>query len=115
MQLFVCIRNSGRACSKTAYTSCLVHELRLAALRVQTEVPVPMVYKGTKLVDVGYRLDILVEGEVIIEVKAVEALAPVHFAQLVSYLKLADKRVGLLINFNVEWLKDGIHRRVYRF
>ena len=105
----------GPGLLETAYTSCLVHELQLAGLRTQTEVPVPVVYKGAKLVDVGYRLDILVEGEAIIEVKAVEALAPVHFAQIVSYLKLADKRVGLLINFNVERLKDGIHRRVYRF
>ena len=98
----------GPGLLETAYTSCLLHELQLAGLRVQMEVPVPVVYKGTKLLDVGYRLDILVEGEVVIEVKAVEALAPVHFAQLVSYLKLADKRVGLLIHFNVERLKDGI-------
>jgi GxxExxY protein len=71
-----------------------------------------MIYDGTKLLDVGYRIDILVEGELVIEVKALEAIAPVHTAQLVSYLKLANRRLGLLINFNTVHLKDGIYRRV---
>jgi len=76
---------------------------------------VPLVYEGIKLANVGYRLDLLVENELIVEVKAREALAPVHFAQLVSYLKLANRRLGLLINFHVASLKDGIHRRVNGF
>jgi GxxExxY protein len=77
-------------------------------------VPVQVVYRGVKLTDVGYRIDILVEGQVVVEVKSLEAVAPVHLAQLVSYLKLADRRLGLLINFNVERLRDGIYRRVHR-
>ncbi len=72
----------------------------------------PLIYDGLKLPDVGYRLDILVSRELVVEVKAVEAIAPLHVAQLVSYLKLADKRLGLLLNFNVEWFRDGIYRRV---
>jgi GxxExxY protein len=97
---------------ESAYTACLVHELRKLGLEVQTEVPVPLIYDGLKLPDVGYRLDILVSRELVVEVKAVEAIAPLHVAQLVSYLKLADKRLGLLLNFNVEWFRDGIYRRV---
>ena len=105
----------GPGMLEAAYCACLMHELVMSGVHVRTEVPVPVVYKGEKLGQVGYRMDILVEEEVVVEVKSLEALAPVHFAQLVSYLKLANKRVGLLINFNVEWLKDGIHRRVHRF
>lgn len=72
----------------------------------------PLVYDGVKLVDAGYRIDLLVANELIVEVKAVEAIAPVHTAQLVSYLKLAGRRLGLLLNFNVVSLRDGIYRRV---
>ncbi len=67
------------------------------------------------MTDVGYRLDILVENELVVEVKALEAIAPIHLTQLVSYLKLADKRLGFLLNFNVEMLRTGIYRRVHRF
>jgi GxxExxY protein len=84
-------------------------------LEVRTEVPVPVVYQGVKLSDVGFRIDILVEGELVIEVKSVEAVSRVHLLQLVSYLKLSDRRLGLLLNFNVERLRDGIYRRVNRF
>jgi GxxExxY protein len=76
---------------------------------------VPLVYDGQKLADVGYRIDLLAEGELVIEVKSVEAIAPVHKAQLVSYLKLSGKRIGLLLNFNVVHLRDGIVRRVNGF
>jgi GxxExxY protein len=73
---------------------------------------VPLVYDGQKLADVGYRIDLLEEGELVLEVKSVEAIAPVHKAQLVSYLKLSGKRLGLLLNFNVVHLRCGIVRRV---
>lgn len=78
---------------------------------VQTQLPMPLVYKEVKQ-DVGYRIDLLVEDKVIIEVKSVENLAPVYFAQTLTYLKLSDKRLALLINFNTKLLKDGIHRIV---
>lgn len=102
----------GPGLLESAYCACLVYELQKSGLFVQTEVPVPVVYDGIQLADVGYRLDILVECELIIEVKALEAIAPVHLAQLVSYLKLTQRRLGLLLNFNVEHLRTGISRRV---
>jgi GxxExxY protein len=104
----------GPGLLESAYCACLIHELRLGGLNVRSEVPVPVVYQGEKLADVGYRIDILVENELVVEVKSLETIAPVHLAQLVSYLKLADRRLGLLINFNVERLRDGIYRRVNR-
>jgi GxxExxY protein len=104
----------GPGLLESAYVACLVHELRRSGLRFATEVPVPVVYEGEKLADVGYRIDILVENELIVEVKSLEAVAPVHVAQLVSYLKLADRRLGYVLNFNVEHLKTGIYRRVNR-
>ena len=105
----------GPGLLESAYTACLVYELRKSGLDVKTEVPVPVVYDGTKLADVGFRIDILVANELVIEVKALETIAPVHVAQLVSYLKLADRRIGLLLNFNVEHFRDGIKRRVNQF
>ncbi|HEY5328876.1 MAG TPA: GxxExxY protein [Acidobacteriaceae bacterium] len=102
----------GPGLLESAYTACLVYELRKLGLKVETEVPVPIVYEGVKLTDVGYRIDILVAGELVIEVKSLEGIAAVHVAQLVSYLRLADRRIGLLLNFNVERLRDGIYRRV---
>jgi GxxExxY protein len=105
----------GPGLLESAYIACLVFELQKAGLEVKTEVPVPLVYEHTKLADVGYRMDMLIENELIVEVKAREAIAPVHLAQLVSYLKLADRRLGLLINFHVASLKDGIYRRVNSF
>ncbi|HXE89596.1 MAG TPA: GxxExxY protein [Terriglobales bacterium] len=86
-------------------------KLRKAGLNVQTQVPLPVVYDGVKL-EVGYRVDLLVEDLVIVEVKSVEALAPIHQAQVLSYLKLSGRNLGLLINFNVVHLKDGIKRFV---
>ena len=78
----------------------------------ELQVPLPIIYDGTKLVDVGYRIDVLVEGKIVVELKAIEAIIPVHRAQLLSYLRHSGKLVGLLINFNVERLKDGIVRRI---
>lgn len=105
----------GPGLLESAYTACLVFELRKLELGVRTEVPVPIVYEGIKLIDIGYRMDILVENELVIEVKSLETIAPVHLSQLISYLKLSDKRLGLLLNFNVERLRDGVYRRVNRF
>jgi len=105
----------GPGLLESAYHACLLYELRQAGLEVRAEVAVPIFYRGVKMTDVGYRIDILVENELVIEVKALEAIAPIHLTQLVSYLKLADKRLGLLLNFNVERMRDGIYRRVHKF
>ena len=102
----------GPGLLESAYQACLTYELNKVGLNVATEVAVPIIYDGVKLTDVGYRIDILVGHELVVEVKSIEAVAPVHLSQLVSYLKLTDKRLGLLLNFNVERLRDGIYRRV---
>lgn len=99
---------------ESAYTACLVYELRKAGFFLATEVPVPIIYDGVKLTDVGYRIDILVEKELVIEVKSIERIAPVHLSQLISYLKLSHRRLGLLLNLNVESFRDRIYRRVNR-
>ena len=101
----------GPGLLESAYQTLMVYELRKRCLVVQTEVPVPVVYEEVRL-DAGYRLDLLVNGCVIVEIKAVEKLHPVHEAQLLTYLKLLDKRLGFLINFNVKLIKDGIKRVV---
>ena len=99
----------GPGLLESAYESCLVHELLKSGLSVRNQVELPVVYDGITL-DIGYRIDILVEDLVIIELKAVDNILPIHKAQLISYLKLSGKDVGLLINFNVEHLRDGIDR-----
>ena len=104
----------GSGLLESAYKTCLAFELRRRGLKVETEVAVPIFYDGV-VIDVGYRMDLLVEGEVPVELKAVSEIIPVFKAQLLSHLKLSDKRVGLLINFNVELLKDGIVRLVNNF
>jgi len=96
---------------ESAYAACLRHELIKRGLKVDVEVPVPVVYDGIRL-DAGYKLDLLVEDTVVVELKAIEALAPIHQAQVISYLKLAGKPIGLLINFHSLHLKDGIKRFV---
>ncbi len=101
----------GPGLLESAYTACLKYELVRRGLKVASEVALPVVYDGVKL-EAGYRLDLLVEDLVIVELKAVEALAPVHHAQVLSYLKLSGKPVALLINFHVLHLKDGIKRFV---
>jgi len=101
----------GPGLLENAYEACLAYELQSAGLKVQTQLPLPLVYREVKL-EVGYRLDILVEDLVVIEVKAVDALAPIHHAQVLCYLKLSGKKLGLLINFNEVSLKHGIKRVV---
>jgi len=104
----------GPGLLESAYEVCLVYELQQRGLKCEQQKPLPVVYQNVKL-DCGYRLDILVEGLVIVELKAVEKLHPIHEAQLLSYLKLANCRVGLLLNFNVTLLKNGIKRLVNNF
>jgi GxxExxY protein len=104
----------GPGLLESAYEVCLTHELKKRGLAVETQVPLPVFYDGIR-VDLGYRIDIVVEDEVFVELKAVEAVRPVHRAQLLSYLRLNDKRVGLLINFHVQRLKEGIFRVVNNF
>jgi GxxExxY protein len=94
---------------ESAYEACLVRELRKRALCVECQVAIPVRYDGETL-DVGYRADLLVEDCVLVELKSVETVLPIHKAQLLSYLRLSQKQVGLLINFNVEHLKNGIKR-----
>ena len=94
---------------ESAYEECLVFELQQVGLNAERQVPVPVVYKDIKL-DYGYRIDILVEKKVIIELKTVDAIAPIHEAKILTYMKFAKKEVGLLINFNVTLLKNGIRR-----
>jgi GxxExxY protein len=101
----------GPGLLESAYHACLLHELRSRGLRVDSHVSLPIVYKDVSI-DVGYRLDLVVEDEIIVELKSVERVHPVHEAQLLSYLKLSKRRLGLLINFNVLHLKDGITRLV---
>jgi GxxExxY protein len=99
----------GPGLLESAYRLCLAHELRKRGFPVQLEVPLPITYDGIKI-DAGYRLDILVAGTVLVEVKAITKQHPIHEAQLLSYLKLGDYRVGLLVNFHVRQLKTGITR-----
>ena len=104
-------RNLGPGLLESAYEECLCHELHLRGLDCKRQVPLPLLYKGLKL-DCGYKIDLIVQDEVLLELKAVERLLPIHEAQLLTYLKLTGKRVGLLINFNVPLLTQGIIRRV---
>jgi GxxExxY protein len=101
----------GPGLLESTYTACLQHQLHEAGVSSAAQVGLPVVYHGVKL-ELGYRIDLLVEGLVIVEIKSVEAVSPVHQAQLLSYLKLSGKSIGLLINFNVVHLKDGIRRFV---
>ncbi len=94
-----------------AYEACLLHELRKGKLLAENQVGLPVICKGVTI-DLGYRLDLLVENSVIVELKSVEKIQPIHQAQIISYLKLSGKPVGLLINFHVAHLRDGIHRFV---
>ena len=104
----------GPGLLESAYEECLCYELKQIGLKFERQVSLPVVYKGVKL-DCGYRMDIVVENSVIVEVKAVENLIPVHDAQLLSYLKLYNKKVGLLMNFHVPILKKGLKRIVNNF
>jgi GxxExxY protein len=101
----------GPGLLESAYEECLAWELSQAGLKVQRQVPLPVVYKEVRL-DVGYRLDMVVESRLIVELKTVEKLLPIHQAQLLTYLKLSGLRTGLLLNFNSAVLRDGIKRMV---
>lgn len=107
-------RALGPGLLESAYEACLAFELRDRGLRVEEQKPLPVVYRGVRL-DCGYRLDLVVNDCVVVEVKAVEKLTSVHEAQLLSYLRLMDCRVGLLLNFHCMMLKNGIRRIVNDF
>jgi GxxExxY protein len=104
----------GPGLLESTYRVCTGYELLQDKLKIAQEVPLPVVYKGVR-VDAGYRIDMVVNDVVIVEFKSMDALAPIHDAQLLSYLKLSGLKVGLLINFNVKVLKYGIHRIVNKF
>jgi GxxExxY protein len=99
----------GPGLLESAYEECLFYELKKSNLKVEKQKALPLIYEDVKL-DVGYRIDIIVEDKFIIEIKSVENLNEVHLAQLLTYLKLSDSKLGFLINFNVKLLKDGIKR-----
>ncbi len=107
-------RELGPGLLESTYQACLVYELKQRGMKFKPEKSLPITYKDVNL-DCGYRVDLLVEEKIIVELKCVEHLQPIHEAQLLSYLKLSGCRVGLLINFNVKVLKDGIKRLVNQF
>lgn len=102
-------KNLGPGLLESAYEECLFYELKKSNLIVEKQKALPLIYEEVKL-DVGYRIDIIVENKFIIEVKSVESLNEVHLAQVLTYLKLSNCKLGLLINFNVKLLKDGVRR-----
>jgi GxxExxY protein len=102
----------GRGLLESAYEQCLCHELRLRGVQFERQRDLPISYKGVQL-DCGYKLDLVVENIVVVELKSVDSLHPIHEAQLLTYLRLGGWNVGLLLNFNVAVLKDGIRRRVH--
>ena len=104
----------GPGLLESAYEACLAYELAERKLKVERQKGLPVTYHGVQL-DCGYRIDLLVEGLVVVELKAVERLEPIHQAQMLSYLRLSGCKVGLLINFNVKVLKNGIRRFVHEF
>ncbi len=104
-------RTLGPGLLESSYHECLCRELFVRGMPFEKERPLPLEYKGIHL-ECGYRIDILVAGLVVVEVKSVEALAPIHDAQLLTYLRIGGYQLGLLLNFNVVVLKDGIHRRI---
>ena len=105
-------RTLGPGLLESTYEQCLARELDLEGIGFQLQLPIPVEYKGIRL-DCGYRMDVLVEDQLILELKSVDEIKGIYEAQLLTYMKLADKHTGLLINFNVEVLKDGIKRFVF--
>jgi GxxExxY protein len=103
-------RHLGPGLLESAYEECLAHELQLSGIEFQRQLALPVEYKGVRL-DAGYRIDLAVEGQVIVEIKSVEQLTPIHDAQLITYLRLTGYPLGLLINFNVRTLVTGVKRR----
>jgi GxxExxY protein len=104
-------RTLGPGLLESTYEMCLCRELSIREIPFERQVPIAVEYKGVKL-DCGYRADIVVAGMILAEIKAIDSLLPIHDAQLLSYLKLGGWKIGLLINFNVEMLKNGLRRRV---
>ena len=109
--MFKVHKNLGPGLLESAYEECLYHELKKTELRIERQKALPLVYESIKL-EIGYRLDLIVEDKLIIEVKSVEAINDVHKAQVITYLKLSGCKLGLLVNFNVTLIKDGIKRIV---
>lgn len=107
-------RSLGPGLLESVYEAVLAYELLERGHHVQTQVPIPVVWNDVRL-EAGFRADLIVDHHVIVEIKSVESLAPVHAKQVITYLRLAEKRLGLLINFNVDLLKDGVHRIVNNF
>lgn len=107
-------KSLGPGLLESAYEECLCHELSLRRVSFHRQRPLPLEYKGKKL-DCGYRLDILVEDTIIVELKAVEKIEQIHKAQILTYLKLTELQVGLILNFNVPIMKDGVIRIVNKF
>ncbi len=101
----------GPGLLESAYEECLYYELKMSRLIVEKQKPMPLIYEEVKL-DIGYRIDLLVENKVVLEIKAVDAFNDVHVAQVIPYLKLSKCKIGLLINFNVSSLKNGIRRLI---
>ncbi|MDR7369478.1 GxxExxY protein [Flavobacterium aquidurense] len=101
----------GPGLLESAYEECLFYELKKTGLTVEKQKPLPLIYNEIKL-EIGYRLDIIIENKLILEIKSVDALNEIHFAQLLTYLKLTDCKLGLLLNFNVILIKNGIKRVV---
>lgn len=104
-------KNIGAGLLESAYENALAYDLREKGFNVKQQLAMPFIYKEVRQ-DIGYRIDMVIDNKVLIEVKSVETLAPVHFAQTLTYLKLSGLKLGLLINFNNKYLKDGIHRIV---
>ena len=107
-------RQLGPGLLESAYESCLAYELTELGLKVEKQKPLPVIYKNVKL-DCGYRMDLLIEDRVVVEIKSIETLLPIHDAQMLSYLKLSGCKVGLLINFNMQQLRKGLKRIANNF
>ena len=104
-------RNLGPGLLESTYEQCLAHELKCAGIPFMLQRPLPVNYNGVKL-DCGYRVDLFIDNKIIVELKSVEKLLPIHQAQLLTYMKLAEIKIGLLMNFNVRFMKNGIKRMV---
>lgn len=104
-------RQLGPGLLESAYSHCLAHELALRSIAFRREVPLPVIYKESKL-ECGYRMDLVVENEILLEIKSVEALAPIHEAQVLTYLRLGGLQTAFLLNFNVQLMKQGVRRLV---
>ena len=101
----------GPGLLESSYEACLYYELNKNKIEVKKQAPMPLIYEGVKL-DIGYRIDLLVDNKIVVEVKSVDYVNPIHIAQVLTYLKLSGCRIGLLLNFNVKSMKDGIKRYI---